>query len=215
MRCLSSRGAGFIGTALINRLVRMGIRCGCWMTLARATRPPAPGRALFTRGDVQKPAEAVDATPTRRLRLPPGSPRFRAPSRALPTRLCGTSTLAARLSLRPKPSAMRVSSASLCASSATRLRAAAYPARQRNLLAPPKAPYAVSKLAAEHYIFALGELYGFETVALRIFNAYGPGQRLPPSHAPVVPLYLKNVLNNASGMVHGDGNQKHTRDCLH
>jgi UDP-glucose 4-epimerase len=74
-------------------------------------------------------------------------------------------------------------------------------------------PYAVSKLAAEHYIFALGELNHIETVALRIFNAYGPGQRIPPVHAPVIPLFAKNVLSGASVIVHGDGSQ--TRDFVY
>lgn len=39
----------------------------------------------------------------------------------------------------------------------------------------PAVPYAVSKLAAERYLFTIGRLSGFESVALRIFNAYGPG----------------------------------------
>ncbi len=77
----------------------------------------------------------------------------------------------------------------------------------------PQVPYAVSKLAAEHYIFALGALNGIETVALRIFNAYGPGQRIPPVHAPVVPHFARNVLSGASVVVHGDGSQ--TRDFVY
>ena len=51
----------------------------------------------------------------------------------------------------------------------------------------PAVPYAVSKLAAEQYLFTIGRLSNFETVALRIFNAYGPGQPLPPTHAPSFP----------------------------
>ncbi len=77
----------------------------------------------------------------------------------------------------------------------------------------PQAPYAVSKLAAEHYVFALGALNGIETVALRIFNAYGPGQRIPPVHAPVVPHFARNVLNRSSVIVHGNGQQ--TRDFVY
>jgi len=77
----------------------------------------------------------------------------------------------------------------------------------------PRIPYAVSKLAAELYLSALGELNGVETIVLRIFNAYGPGQRLPPAHAPVVPTFTKNVLTHASLVVHGDGSQ--TRDFVY
>ena len=43
----------------------------------------------------------------------------------------------------------------------------------------PGSPYAVSKLAAEYYVHTIGALWGIETVALRVFNAYGPGQQLP------------------------------------
>jgi UDP-glucose 4-epimerase len=77
----------------------------------------------------------------------------------------------------------------------------------------PQVPYAVSKLAAEHYIFALGELYSITTVALRIFNAYGPGQRVPPVHAPVIPHFVRNILSGASIVIHGDGRQ--TRDFVY
>ena len=43
-------------------------------------------------------------------------------------------------------------------------------------LASPTSPYGVSKLAGEHYVHALGRLHGVETVVLRYFNVYGPGQ---------------------------------------
>jgi UDP-glucose 4-epimerase len=77
----------------------------------------------------------------------------------------------------------------------------------------PEVPYAVSKLAAEYYIFALGALNQIETVALRIFNAYGPGQQIPPVNAPVAPLFMKNILSGASIVVTGDGSQ--SRDFVY
>ena len=81
-------------------------------------------------------------------------------------------------------------------------------------LAPhPAVPYAVSKLAAERYLFTIGGLEGFETVALRIFNAYGPRQQLPPSHAPVVPLFMHQILGVGSVVVFGNGQQ--TRDFVY
>jgi len=79
--------------------------------------------------------------------------------------------------------------------------------------ANPISPYAVSKLAAEHYVRAIGALWGIETVALRVFNAYGPGQALPAAHAPVIPRFLKQALRSGSLVVHGDGKQ--TRDYIY
>ena len=77
----------------------------------------------------------------------------------------------------------------------------------------PRSPYAVSKLAAEHYIRTIGALWGIETVSLRIFNAYGPGQRIPVSHPPVVPHFIKQTLRNGTLVVHNNGNQ--TRDYVY
>jgi UDP-glucose 4-epimerase len=76
----------------------------------------------------------------------------------------------------------------------------------------PNSPYAVSKLAAEYYIRTIGNLWGIETVCLRIFNAYGPGQRLPASHPPVIPYFLRQALRNGTLVINGDGSQ--TRDYV-
>lgn len=71
----------------------------------------------------------------------------------------------------------------------------------------PNVPYAVGKLAAEQYMFNIGSHGGFETVSLRIFNAYGPGQSLPPTHAPVIPQFMHQIMGRGSIIIHGDGEQ--------
>ena len=77
----------------------------------------------------------------------------------------------------------------------------------------PSSPYAVSKLAAEYYLRTIGDLWGIETVCLRVFNAYGPGQPLPPSHGPVIPYCLRQAIDNGTIVVHGNGKQ--TRDYVY
>ena len=77
----------------------------------------------------------------------------------------------------------------------------------------PAVPYAVSKAAAEQYLFTLGRLAGYEAVALRIFNAYGPGQDVPPAHAPVIPQFLQQIAGRGSVLVNGDGSQ--SRDFVY
>ncbi|MBI3958153.1 MAG: NAD-dependent epimerase/dehydratase family protein [Chloroflexi bacterium] len=77
----------------------------------------------------------------------------------------------------------------------------------------PTAPYAVTKMAAEQYLFTMGALIGFEAVSLRIFNAYGPGQPLPPTHGPVIPYVMQQVAQNGSVIIFGDGEQ--TRDFVY
>lgn len=77
----------------------------------------------------------------------------------------------------------------------------------------PRSPYAVSKLSAEYYIRSIGDLWGIETVCLRVFNAYGPGQRMPPTNAPVIPYCIRQAIDHGTIVVHGDGSQ--TRDYVY
>lgn len=77
----------------------------------------------------------------------------------------------------------------------------------------PRSPYAVSKLAAEFYVRTIGDLWGIETVSLRVFNAYGPGQHLPPSHPPVIMNLLRQATRGGTIVVYGDGTQ--TRDYVY
>ena len=77
----------------------------------------------------------------------------------------------------------------------------------------PRSPYAVSKLAAEYYTKSIGDLWGIETVCLRVFNAYGPGQHHPPVHTPVIPNFLRQAWENGTIVIHGNGEQ--TRDYVY
>jgi UDP-glucose 4-epimerase len=71
----------------------------------------------------------------------------------------------------------------------------------------PRSPYAVTKLAAEHYCRVFSELFGLETVALRYFNVYGPRQRPDSAYAAVIPLFIDALANGQSPLIHGDGTQ--------
>ena len=71
----------------------------------------------------------------------------------------------------------------------------------------PKSPYAVTKLAGEHYARVFSELYGLETVSLRYFNVFGPRQRPDSAYAAVIPLFIDALSNGRPVTVHGDGEQ--------
>lgn len=71
----------------------------------------------------------------------------------------------------------------------------------------PRSPYAVSKLAGEHYCRVYAELYGLETVVLRYFNVFGPRQRPDSAYAAVIPLFIDAILHDQRPELHGDGLQ--------
>jgi UDP-glucose 4-epimerase len=74
----------------------------------------------------------------------------------------------------------------------------------------PLSPYAVHKLTGEYYCRIFWQLYGLETVALRYFNVFGPRQDPQSEYAAVIPKFITRILTGQSPTVFGDGRQ--TRD---
>ncbi len=69
----------------------------------------------------------------------------------------------------------------------------------------PESPYGVSKLAAEHYVRTIGRLHGVDTVTLRYFNVFGPGQDPASEYAAVVPRFVTAVLDGRQPTINGRG----------
>ncbi len=211
MRCLVTGGAGFIGAALTNRLVREGHHVRVLDDLSAGDPTRLHSDALFTRGDVRdRPRlwtllQGLDCVFHLAARVSVQESVLY-PREYNDVNVGGTVSLVEAIRDAGVKRVVLASSATVYGPQPNQ------PVRE-DCWPHPLVPYAVSKLAAEFYIFALGELNSIETVALRIFNAYGPGQRVPPAHAPVVPLFVKNTLSGASVVVHGNGSQ--TRDFVY
>lgn len=73
----------------------------------------------------------------------------------------------------------------------------------------PNSPYSASKASADHFVRAYGETYGLPYVISNCSNNYGP------NHFPekLIPLFINNIIQNKSLPVYGDGN--YTRDWLY
>jgi UDP-glucose 4-epimerase len=74
----------------------------------------------------------------------------------------------------------------------------------------PLSPYAVQKLAGEHYCRAFSECYGLQTLSLRYFNVFGPRQDPKSQYAAAIPAFVTAILADQPPTVFGDGEQ--TRD---
>jgi UDP-glucose 4-epimerase len=71
----------------------------------------------------------------------------------------------------------------------------------------PLSPYAVSKLAGEHYCQVYAGAYGLETVSLRYFNVFGPRQDPASEYAAVIPRFVTAALAGGGVTIYGDGTQ--------
>jgi len=84
--------------------------------------------------------------------------------------------------------------------------------KEESMTPEPLSPYAVSKLAGEHYGRVFSDLYGIRTVFLRYFNVYGPRQDPNSEYAAVIPKFITRLLEDRPPIIYGDGEQ--TRDFI-
>lgn len=82
--------------------------------------------------------------------------------------------------------------------------------KRESMRPQPLSPYAVSKVAAEHYVRVFAELHGMQNLSLRYFNVFGPRQDPKSDYAAVIPKFVTTMLAGRRPVVFGDGGQ--TRD---
>ncbi|MDD5468028.1 MAG: NAD-dependent epimerase/dehydratase family protein [Anaerolineales bacterium] len=211
MNFLITGAAGFLGSALANQLAREGHQVRGLDDLSTGDPKALSPDVHFTRGDVNdRPKlwtllQEVDCV----YHL---AARVSVPESVLYPREYNAVNVGGTVSLMEAMRDVGVGRVVFISSGAVYgdqgeqpLRVAATP--------NPRSPYAVSKLAAEYYVRTIGDLWGIETVCLRVFNAFGPGQRLPASHPPVIPNFLRQAVRGGTLVVHGNGEQ--TRDYVY
>ena len=79
--------------------------------------------------------------------------------------------------------------------------------KHEGMLPSPISPYAVAKLAGEHYLRSFTRVYGLETVVLRYFNVFGPHQDPTSHYSGVLAIFCRRMLAGEPVTIHGDGEQ--------
>ena len=211
MNFLVTGAAGFLGSALANRLAQAGHSVRALDDLSAGDPARLSPQVLFTRGDVNdRPKlwtllQGVECV----YHL---AARVSVPESVLYPREYNAVNVGGTVSVMEAMRDAGVRRVILASSGAVYGEQSVQPL-QESFSPNPRSPYAVSKLSAEYYVRTIGALWGIETVALRVFNAYGPGQPRPASHPPVIPHFLQHALTGASLVVYGDGSQ--TRDYVY
>src|SRR5574341_134770 len=211
MRFLVTGGAGFLGAALANRLAADGHEVRVIDNLTAGDPARLDPAVLFERGDVADIPKLwtllQNVTCVYHL-----AARVSVPESIMYPRDYNHVNVGGTVSVMEAMRDVGVQRVVLASSGAVYGAQATQPLREE-MTPNPDSPYGVSKLAAETYVRTIGTLWGIETVSLRIFNAYGPGQQMPASHAPVIPRFLKAARGGASLVLFGEG--AHTRDYVY
>ncbi len=210
MNFLVTGAAGFLGSALANRLAHEGHQVRGLDDLSAGDPNRLQPNVLFTRGDVSDRPKLwsllQDVDSVYHL-----AARVSVPESIIYPREYNSVNVGGTVSVMEAMRDVGVRRVVLISSGSVYGDQQSQPLTEKTS-PEPASPYAVSKLAAEFYVRTIGALWGIETVVLRVFNAYGPGQPLPAAHPPVIPHYLRETARNGSLVIHGQGLQ--TRDFV-
>jgi nucleoside-diphosphate-sugar epimerase len=75
------------------------------------------------------------------------------------------------------------------------------------MAADPISPYGVTKLAGELYAQVFGRAYGLENTSVRYFNVFGPRQDPSSQYSGVLSRFMLAVIRGESPVIYGDGEQ--------
>jgi nucleoside-diphosphate-sugar epimerase len=214
-RFLVTGGGGFIGSNLVEALLRRGhdvrvlddFSTGRRENLAQAAAWAAGGGGHFEllEGDVRDPATCRSAVGgcdfvLHQAAIPSVQRSVENPVLTHEVNVDGT----LRLLLACREAGVRrfvYASSSSVYGDTERL------PKEESMPASPLSPYALQKLAGETYCVLFHRLYGFPAVALRYFNVFGPRQDPSSEYAAVIPRFMSALKNGRRPVVFGDGEQ--------
>ncbi len=207
-RYVVTGGAGFIGSHLVEELVKRGESVRIADNFATGRRENVPSNVELVEGDVSEPAVAARAVAGCEFVIHqaaiPSVPRSVAdPYASHKANVDGT--LQILLAARDA----KVRRVIFAGSSSVYGDQAVLPKRE-DMRPHPLSPYALQKLIGEQYCQMFTRLYGLETVTTRYFNVFGPRQQPGSPYSGVISLFIDALANGKSPTILGDGKQ--TRD---
>jgi UDP-glucose 4-epimerase len=214
VRVLITGGAGFIGHHVVGGLLARGHEVNVLDDFSSGDRrrlEPFDGRIAITSGSVLDPRALDQAVAGCEVVFHYAAIASVATSTVEPRRTNDVNTNGT-IETMLAASRHRVRRVVFAGSSAVYGMSASLPAGE-DLRPEPLSPYGVSKLAGEQYVHALGTLHDIETVVLRFFNVFGPGQDPASEYSAVVPRFVTAVLDGRAPVINGDGGI--TRDFVY
>jgi UDP-glucose 4-epimerase len=205
---LVTGGAGFIGSHIVEELIRRGKRVRVldnFSTGKRENIAPFQKDLELVEGDLRNPDDCRKAVAGVTYILHQGAIPSVPRSVADPF-LTNASNIDGSLNLLLAARDAKVKRLVFASSSAIYGDAPELPKRE-NMMPNPMTPYALQKLTPEYYNRMFFDLYKFETVSLRYFNVYGPRQDPKSDYAAVIPKFITRMLNGKQPTIFGSGKQ--------
>ena len=205
---LVTGGAGFIGSHIVAELVRRGerVRVIDNLSTGRLDKIAAVrSKIQFVKGDITRPADCAKACKGVAYVLHQAAIRSVPKSMDRP-RPSNEANVTGTLNMLVAARDAGVQRFVYASSSSAYGNCKVFPQRE-DMRPQPMSPYAVSKLAAEHYAIVFAKSFGLETVSLRYFNVFGPRQDPESLYSAVIPKFMEQAYLGVPLDVHWDGKQ--------
>lgn len=205
---LVTGGAGFIGSNLADELIRQGARVRIidnFTTGFRENLEEISGDFDFIEGDINDDTavlKAIDGVEVvyHQAALPSVPRSVENPAET--HRVCVDGTF--NLLLKAKNAGVR---RFIYAASSSAYGDQPTLPKVETMRPDPLSPYAVAKLTGELYCRAFNNVYGFETLALRYFNVFGPRQNPASMYSGVISRFIDSLMTGEAPVIYGDGEQ--------
>lgn len=206
--CLVTGGAGFIGSHLVERLVKEGCRVRVIDDLSTGRKhniEPFLSEIEFVKGDIRdvslvgKVMNGVERV-FHQAALPSVPRSVKDPISTNEVNVDGTLNVLVAARDAGVERVVYASSSSVYGESPVL-------PKKETMTPQPRSPYAVSKYVGELYSQAFHRVYGLETVCLRYFNVFGPRQDPGSQYSGVVAKFITSLLDAEPPTIFGDGEQ--------
>ena len=207
-RYLVTGGAGFIGSNIVEELVRMGeevIVLDDLSTGSSSNLDSFVADITFIKGDIrdgETVARALDGVDyvLHQAALASVPRSIEDPVLVHDVNVNGTLNMLERSRIAGVKGLVYAASSSAYGDSETL-------PKKEEMRPNPLSPYAASKLVGEHYCSVYSNVYGLPTVSLRYFNVFGPRQDPTSQYAAVVPIFITKLIDGLGATIYGDGEQ--------
>lgn len=206
---LVTGGAGFIGSNIVERLVKRGEKVIVLDNLLEGRLEnllAVKNKITFIKGDIRRERDLDKALRGVDFVLHQAALRSVPKSMKMPLEYNDVNVKGTLLLLM-KAREHRVKRVVYASSSSVYGERNRFPEKESDTPSPIS-PYAVTKLIGEHYCRLFSKSFGLETVSLRYFNVFGPRQSLDNQYAVVIPKFITCILENEAPPVYGDGLQE-------
>lgn len=199
-------GAGFIGSYIVNTLIKQGIKVIVLDNLSTGKRINLNPKATFIKCDLTKDRPLFNNVDTVFHLAATPQTQY---SIENPTDNNNIDSLINMLELSKKNGVKRF----IFSSSSSVYGNSKYTPIDENHPTNPLSPYALHKLIGEQYCKLYSEIYNLDTICLRYFNVYGDRMPNKGAYRSVLSIFIEQYINNKSLNIVNDGEQK--RDFIH